>query len=109
MPEEPYLSHPVRRVREDPDPDPETTVDLAVEPADDAVALAAPVADIGGEVLREARFVTVVRLPERRVAAFLDRVGSELERVETADTLGLALDPESAADGDPLDEERVGE
>jgi hypothetical protein len=95
--EEPYLSHPVRRVREDPDPDPETTIDLAVEPTDDAVDLAGSIADLDGRLVREARFVTVVRLPERQVGAFLARVGADLDRVETAETLGWALDPEPTA------------
>jgi hypothetical protein len=101
--EAPYLSHPVRRVREDPDPDPQTTVDLAVEPTDEAVDLAGVLADLDGRLVREARFVTVVRLPERRVGAFLDRVGADLDRVETAETLGLALEPEAAV-AESLDE-----
>ena len=90
------LSHPVRRTRDDLDA--EGTAALLVETAADAdVALADVVADLDGELVREGRFVTVVELPEPRVAALCAVEG--LARVETTDTLGLA--PTDGRDPDP--------
>lgn len=90
-----YLSHPVRRMRDDPDE--RGTARLVVETADAGPDLAAVLPDLDGEVVREGRFATVVELPERRVAALVALDG--LERVETADTLGLGLDPDRPGDG----------
>jgi hypothetical protein len=81
------------------DPDPEGTASLVVETAADAdVALADVVADLDGELVREGRFVTVVELPEPRVAALCAVEG--LARVETTDTLGLALTDDRDPDPD---------
>jgi hypothetical protein len=97
----PYLSHPVRRLLEEGAPVPRAPVELAVEPGEDAtVDLESIVSALDGTVSRRGRFTTVVRLPVENVAAFVDRTGEELERIETADTLGLGLDPD-LADEDP--------
>lgn len=88
-----YRSHPVRRVCEDPDPD--ATARLAVDAAAPD-ALADAVGSLDGRIVREGRFVTVVAVAATRVAAL--RAVDGLERVETADTLGLGLglDPDVA-------------
>jgi hypothetical protein len=87
---DPYLSHPVRRIRDDPTPG--ERVGLVVELADgtDPAVVRDAVADLGGRVTGELRFADLrVELPEPAVAAFLDRGG--LTRVETTDTVGLGI------------------
>jgi hypothetical protein len=83
------------------DPEPGATASLVVESTPDAdVDLDAVLADLGGEVVREGRFVTVVELSEARVASLCAVAG--LARVETTDTLGLALeDGDTGTDPDP--------
>ncbi|ELZ91116.1 hypothetical protein [Haloferax sulfurifontis] len=81
-----YLSHPVRRMRDDP-LDGEV-VALRVEPADDArEALETRVESLGGSLERELRFGgVVVSLAESAVSDLCELDG--IERIETADTLG---------------------
>ncbi|KAB1198599.1 MULTISPECIES: hypothetical protein [Haloferax] len=82
-----YLSHPVRRMRDDPFDD--ETAELRVEPADDdaRVALDDHVESLGGSIEKELQFGgVVVVLPESEVAALCELDG--LERIETVDTLG---------------------
>lgn len=90
-----YLSHPVRRMREDPMPD--ETASLVVELDEDAgVArsdVEATVADVGGSVADELRFGSLlVTLPEEGVETLCSTEG--LARVETANTLGLGIGEE---------------
>jgi hypothetical protein len=84
-----YLSHPVRRIREDPDPD--STVALVIDPApDDAASIARAVESRGGSVERRLRFGSLeVVVPEPAVADLCDR--DDVARIETTDTLGLGL------------------
>ena len=89
-----YLSHPVRRLRDDP-VDGET-VTLLVRAADDegVEALADRLADVGS-VEDRLRFATVkVTVPQEAVAAVCDLPG--IEAIETANT--LAMDAEGAGE-----------
>lgn len=82
-----YLSHPVRRMRDDPFDD--ETAALRVEPVDDdaRVALDDHVTSLGGSIEEELQFGgVVVVLPESDVAALCELDG--IERIETVDTLG---------------------
>ncbi|MFC7128349.1 hypothetical protein [Haloferax chudinovii] len=82
-----YLSHPVRRMRDDPLDD--AVTELRVEPAaDDArAALETRVESLGGSIERELRFGgVVVSLAESAVSDLCELDG--IERIETADTLG---------------------
>ncbi|WP_416840819.1 hypothetical protein [Haloferax sp. DFSO52] len=82
-----YLSHPVRRMRDNPFDD--ETAELRVEPVDDdaRIALDNRVASLGGSVEKELQFGgVVVVLPESDVAALCELDG--IERIETVDTLG---------------------
>jgi len=88
---DPYLSHPVRRLRRDPPAD--ERAELVVEPADDddADAVAAAVRDLDGDVTaRLPSGALRVDLPAAAVDALCDR--DDLRRIETANTLGLGLD-----------------
>lgn len=85
-----YLSPPVRRMRDDPFED--ETAALVVE-LDDAERsdLEATLAAVDGSFERELQLGSLlVAIPEPNVGAFCEMEG--LERVETADTLGLAID-----------------
>lgn len=87
----PYVSHPVRHVRDDP-VDGET-IDLLLRIADDANQehVATAVSDVGGEVLADLEFDTLeVTVPQPAVAEVCDLDG--LEAVETVNTLALDLD-----------------
>ncbi|MFB6194004.1 MAG: hypothetical protein ABEI75_02970 [Halobaculum sp.] len=83
-----YLSHAVRRIRAEPDPD--ATVTLVVEIDPDGLGrseLADRVAACDGEVLEALPFDSYrVRLPETAVADFCETSG--LVTVETANVLG---------------------
>lgn len=92
-----YLSHPVRRLREDPTEG--ETVALAVTAADDADtdALVEALTEAGGTVEERLRFGTLrVTVPEPRVAdvCALDGIAS----VETANTLGITGEDDGEAD-----------
>ncbi|AKU08583.1 PIN domain-containing protein [Haloferax gibbonsii] len=82
-----YLSHPVRRMRDDPLDD--EVAELRVEPADDdaRAALETRVESLGGSLERELRFGgVVVSLAESAVTDLCELDG--IERIETVDTLG---------------------
>ena len=84
-----YLSHPVRRMRDDPDP--ESSVELVVTAAADAdrAALASALEGAGAEVLERLRFEGLrVACPETAVADICALDG--IETVETAATRDLA-------------------
>lgn len=90
-----YISHPVRRMCDDPMPD--ETASLVVEPDDDAganrAAIESTLEDVGGSIEEELRFGSfLVTLPEASVETLCSRDG--LARVETADTLGLGIERE---------------
>lgn len=82
-----YLSHPVRRMRDDPLE--AETVELRVEPVDDdaRAKLSEYVRSLGGSVEQELQFGgVVVALDEANVSALCEFDG--IERIETVDTLG---------------------
>ena len=91
-----YLSHPVRRLRDDPGDD---DVSLVVEidgsgDGDPPAALSAHVTDAGGAVERALGFdCWLVDLPETAVEGLctLDNVS----RIETAATLDIGVDGDS--------------
>jgi hypothetical protein len=87
----PYLSHPVRRLRDDPTPG--ETVDLVVTAAEtDAEAvdvLVSRLSEAGATVQERLRFGAVrVRVPQEDVAAVCRLDG--IDTVETAATRDLA-------------------
>lgn len=89
-----YLSHPVRRMRDDPIPDASVTLVVTTEDEADTSALAADLSDLG-TVEDRLRFGSIrVTLPEDRVAAVCSLEG--IESVETAGT--LAMDPDGAGE-----------
>ncbi|SEL91716.1 hypothetical protein [Haloferax larsenii] len=82
-----YLSHPVRRMRDEPFDD--ELAELRIEPTDDGARtkLDERVSDLGGTVERELQFGgVVVSIPEPDVASLCELDG--IERIETVDTLG---------------------
>lgn len=84
-----YLSHPVRRMREDPLPDEDVTLVVEFEDDADREAFADVVEDADGEIERDLRFADVaVRVPETAVADLCAVDG--VERIETDNTLELA-------------------
>lgn len=85
-----YLSHPVRRMREDPFEG--ETARLVVELDDaDRSDLAAALDAVDGSLEDELQLGSLlVEMPETNVDEFCETDG--LERVETADTLGLGID-----------------
>lgn len=88
-----YLSHPVRRMRDDPN---EGTVSLVVELGADAGTdrLRDVVADAGGDVDRDLGFdCWQVSVPEAAVATLCDLDG--VVRIETAATLERGVDDDS--------------
>lgn len=105
----PYLSHPVRRIRDDPTAGEDVSLLLGFDEGDGdppVEAVEAVVADVGGTVDRQLEFATVeVTVPEPAVARLCEFDG--LARVETSGTLGLAVDtvagPEEP-DGDAGDD-----
>lgn len=87
----PYLSHPVRRIREDPVPG--ESVALVVELVDgaDGGAVRESVTDLGGRVTADLQFADLqVELPQTAVDEFCER--PELARVETTNAIGLGID-----------------
>jgi len=82
-----YLSHPVRRMREDPIPD--ETVRLVVELADTEFdTFASTVETLSGSIERELRFDSLlIELPQSAVDDLCDCSG--LARIETANTLSV--------------------
>ena len=84
-----YLSHPVRRIRDDPDPD--ESVGLVVDPADGATeAVVDAVRALDGRVEKRLQFGSLwVVLPEVAVASLTER--DDVGRIETTNTLGLGL------------------
>lgn len=94
-----YLSHPVRRIRDDPD---EGTVSLVVElegAGDDAVpeTLATAVDAADGTVERALGFdCWLVTVPETAVGRLCEL--ESVTRIETAATLELGVDGDSTKD-----------
>ncbi|XVH32308.1 hypothetical protein ACNS7O_03750 [Haloferacaceae archaeon DSL9] len=85
-----YLSHPVRRVRDDPIAG--ESIALVVELEDlSAGALATRIDELDGSVDRELPFDSWrVELPQPAVAALCETDG--LARIETANTISLSGD-----------------
>ena len=93
-----YLSHPVRRMRDDPG---EETAALVVELADEAEpsGLRGVVDDAGGEVVEDLGFgCWLVRVPEAGVDGLCSLSG--VIRIETDATLEYAVDETVEPDGD---------
>ena len=88
-----YLSHPVRRIREDPVVG--ESVSLVVELTDDEEdALTSAVDDLDGSVERDLGFSAyLVTLPETAVDDLCGLDG--IARIETADTISLGVEPEA--------------
>lgn len=87
----PYVSHPVRHVRDDPVAG--ETVDLLVGLDDDAdqERVAAALVDLDGAVVEDRGFDTLeVTVPQSAVADVCDLPG--LDSVETTNTLAIDLD-----------------
>ncbi|WP_071391276.1 hypothetical protein [Haloprofundus marisrubri] len=97
-----YLSHPVRRMRDDPIDG--EVVTLVVELDDEAAreSLESTVRDAGGSVERDLQFQAVlVSLPEPCVSSLCTLDG--LARIETGETLSLGVDEDSAEVADSAD------
>ena len=85
-----YLSHPVRRMRDDPFADQTATLVVELDAAERS-DLDATLDEVDGAFERELQLGSyLVSMPETRVDAFCEMDG--LARVETANTLGLAID-----------------
>ena len=85
-----YLSHPVRRIREDPVPGEEATLVVTVGSLS-GDALREAVAALDGEVTATLRFDAYrVRLPQEHVDELCETAG--LETVETANAVGYGGD-----------------
>lgn len=92
-----YLSHPVRRMRDDPG---EGDVALVVEldVADDEAALRTVVDEAGGTVEAELGFDCFqVRVPETALTALCETEG--VVRIETTATLEMGVDDDSTKGG----------
>lgn len=86
-----YLSHPVRRMREDPSDEP---VSLIVELDGDADRLRTVVADADGSVDRDLGFdCLLVTVPQQAIEN-LCRL-DDVARIETAATLDVGVDDDS--------------
>ncbi|WP_410766912.1 hypothetical protein [Haloferax sp. DFSO60] len=82
-----YLSHPVRRMRDDPFED--ERAELRVHPETDEAQseLTALVSELGGTVGRELQFGGVIVVVEEADVSALCELDA-IERIETSDTLG---------------------
>lgn len=92
----PYLSHPVRRIRNDPTAGEDVSLLLGFDeedgdpPVEAVEAVAAAVADASGSVDRQLEYATIeVTVPEHAVPRLCEIDG--LSHVETSGTLGLAV------------------
>ena len=84
-----YLSHPVRRMRDDPIAGETVTLVIEVSTDDSRDAVEQVVDDVGGSVERELQFADfAVRVPETAVERMCDLPG--IERIETGETLSQA-------------------
>ncbi|MFC7202252.1 hypothetical protein ACFQJC_01890 [Haloferax namakaokahaiae] len=82
-----YLSHPVRRMRDDPFDDERAELRVHPESDDARSKLEALVSDLGGTVGNELQFGgIIVVVDETDVSALCELDG--IERIETSDTLG---------------------
>lgn len=95
---DPYVSHPVRRIREDPIEGESVALRVTVEDDADPAAVAAAIADLG-TVDERLRFGGLrATVPQESVGAVCEVPG--VAAVETANT--LAMDPDGAGeDVDP--------
>ncbi|WP_363464262.1 hypothetical protein [Halogeometricum borinquense] len=85
-----YLSHPVRRMRKQPFEDETATLVVELDEAEQS-DLDAALDAADGSLERELQLGSLlVTMPETSVDGFCSMEG--LARVETADTLGLAID-----------------
>ena len=85
-----YLSHPVRRIREDPLPGESIGLVVELEDGADPVTFEERVTEVGGTVDERLRFSWRVTVPQERLDDLLS--ASDLERVETANTISLGLE-----------------
>jgi len=89
-----YLSHPVRRIREDPLPGESIGLVVELEDGADPVTFEERVTEVGGTVDERLRFSWRVTVPQERLDDLLS--ASDLERVETANTISLGLERDDA-------------
>lgn len=92
-----YLSHPVRRMRDDPG-DGEVALVVELETAEAKNALRDVVDDAGGAVEEDLGFDCFqIRVPERAIAALCEI--EDVVRLETTATLELGVDDDSTKSG----------
>jgi hypothetical protein len=89
-----YLSHPVRRIREDPLPGESIGLVVELEDGADPVAFEERVTEVGGTVDERLRFSWRVTVPQEHLDDLL--AASDLERIETANTISLGLERDDA-------------
>jgi len=89
-----YLSHPVRRIREDPVAGESIGLVVELEPDADPSAFEERVSEAGGTVDEKLRFSWRVTVPQESLDDLLSASG--LERVETANTISLGLERDDA-------------
>ncbi|WP_224268236.1 hypothetical protein [Haloprofundus salinisoli] len=98
-----YLSHPVRRMRDDPIDGEEVTLVVELGDGADRDALESTVRTGGGAVERDLQFRAVlVRVPESAVASLCELDG--LARIETGETLSLGVDEDATLTDDENEE-----
>lgn len=98
-----YISHPVRRLREDPIEGESVALVAELTDAADSDAFAAHVTALGGTAER-LRFSWRVTLPQTGIDDLLAFEG--LTRVETAETISLGLQDDARDHVDPEDPHR---
>jgi hypothetical protein len=89
-----YLSHPVRRIREDPLPGESIGLVVELEDGADPVAFEERVTEVGGTVEEKLRFSWRVTVPQEALDDLLS--AADLARVETANTISLGLERNDA-------------
>lgn len=89
-----YLSHPVRRISEDPIPGESVGLVVELEDCADPATFEERVTAVGGTVDEKLRFSWRVTVPQAKLDDLLS--ASDLERVETANTISLGLERDDA-------------
>lgn len=86
-----YLSHPVRRIRERPDPVDSVSLVVELDGETTAETLVSVADELEGSVDRDLGFSAhLVTIPETAVDDLCDVAG--IERIETADTISFTPD-----------------
>ncbi|WP_117594692.1 hypothetical protein [Haloprofundus halophilus] len=99
-----YLSHPVRRMRDDPIDGEEVTLVVELDGGADRDAFESTVREAGGTVERDLQFRAVlVRVPESAVTSLCEL--DDLARIETGETLSLGVDEDATLPSDDAGDE----